>query len=245
MLRTDWGEQRRRCSSIFSGHIKVCSRGSHWPGVLKEVGTSFYHQHLKRCRSPRASMCNLFFSPLFFFFFFTVPPNDMCRLYVILLIIIVGIVKNEPVSGEMWISWSRVSSEECMSVCGVDMNLALLLPEGPQADVLFMHPACCVIDFCGVWCVIISFCCCTSECDHDFSQDYRINQYREYTLRHSSIILSLFCLFRHFDTDDILSPSSGAQLVLEIWLWVQISLMQTLICVWNTWMCCKVLQHLL
>lgn len=34
-----------------------------------------------------------------------------------------------------------------MSACGVDTNLALLLPEGPQADMLFMHPACYVIDF--------------------------------------------------------------------------------------------------
>lgn len=38
-------------------------------------------------------------------------------------------------------------AEECVLACIVDMNLALLLPEGPQADVLFMHPACYVIDF--------------------------------------------------------------------------------------------------
>lgn len=68
MLRTDWGKQRRGCSSIFWGHIKVCSLGSHWPGVLQEVVTTFYYQHLKRCRSPRASMCN---PPLCFFFFFS------------------------------------------------------------------------------------------------------------------------------------------------------------------------------
>lgn len=71
MLRTDGEERRRGCSSIFWGHIKVCSMGSHWPGVPEEVATTFYYQHLKRCRSPWAST-----PPLLLFF--TVPPNDTC-----------------------------------------------------------------------------------------------------------------------------------------------------------------------
>lgn len=58
-----WGlteeKWRRGCSSIFWGHIKICSMGSHWPGVLQEVVAMFYYQHLKRCRSPQASlMCS-------------------------------------------------------------------------------------------------------------------------------------------------------------------------------------------
>lgn len=91
--------------AFFWGHIKVCSMGSHWPGVLQEVVTTFYYQHLKRCRSPWASMCNPL--PLGFFFLFlsfTVPPNNMCHLYVILLIIIVSMGKKPAVSDEMWIS---------------------------------------------------------------------------------------------------------------------------------------------
>lgn len=37
-------------------------------------------------------------------------------------------------------------AEECMSARSVDMKKALLLPEGPRAVMLFMYPACYVID---------------------------------------------------------------------------------------------------
>lgn len=68
MLRTEWEKRREGCSSIFWGQIKVCSMSSHWPGVLKEVVSAFYYQHLKRCRSLWASMCKPPLSQVFFFF---------------------------------------------------------------------------------------------------------------------------------------------------------------------------------
>lgn len=37
-------------------------------------------------------------------------------------------------------------AKECVLACSVDMKKALLLPGGPWGDMLFMYPACYVID---------------------------------------------------------------------------------------------------
>lgn len=124
MVRTDWENLGRGCSTFFLGNIKVGSLVSHWLEVLQEVVTEFYYRYLKDMDAS-GPYVHLFSFSLF------LPlqclPNDMCCLYVILLIIILRMELGMPCKMEGWNVSLLFITVPNKCICRIELKTALSL----------------------------------------------------------------------------------------------------------------------